>query len=257
MSKNVGKRINRNDSPNGNPHGEEQKRKITGEIHVRGEVEANIHTNLIEQYKVIRNEKSWRDHVQFTLELLTFAVVSVYAALTYWMAKSTEAQVRLTRDQFIKDQRPYVWITRPQFEPLEDGRYAAGRITFKNLGKSPALHIRNDLSGILIGPNALKEADAFFAGPERSQFIFTGPLAPPLLPENPQDPDSYVSVSPQQLHEVSKSDIEWAKRNDRGEVIVGIVGYRDMAGNSYESEYCIVNYLDGRTSYCPTHNDLR
>jgi hypothetical protein len=79
------------DHPGANQnHGHEQQRKISGKIHVNGEIEANIPSGVIEQYKAARQENTSRDNWRFLVECLTLIVVTIYAGLTLSLARSSQ-----------------------------------------------------------------------------------------------------------------------------------------------------------------------
>jgi hypothetical protein len=89
----------------GNPHldpnqggGQAQQRQIRGEIHVRGEIEANVPTSFIEQYKVARRENTSRDNWRFCIEMATLAAVLIYAGLTAWQAWETGQAVKTAHE---------------------------------------------------------------------------------------------------------------------------------------------------------------
>ncbi|HEY1993185.1 MAG TPA: hypothetical protein VGG81_02195 [Edaphobacter sp.] len=95
--------------PHPNPNndgGDDNKRKISGEIHVRGGIETNVPASLIEQYKTARNEDKSRDNWRFLVEILTLGAVIIYAGLTAWQGWMTRKLVDTGR----LSTRPYVGV---------------------------------------------------------------------------------------------------------------------------------------------------
>lgn len=76
-------------SGSGDNSSKEQKRKITGEIHVRGNVEANIASAAIQQYKAARQENTSRDNWRFAVECITLGFVILVAAVGIFQAKQS------------------------------------------------------------------------------------------------------------------------------------------------------------------------
>jgi hypothetical protein len=52
-------------------------------------------------------------------------------------------------------------------------------------------------------------------------------------------------------------DILDATTNDTHLLIVGIIYYRDTAGNKYSTDYCFKRFRTGVLAYCPNHNEVK
>jgi hypothetical protein len=122
--------------------GQESERKISGDIHVHGEVEANIPARVIEQYKTARQENTSRDNWRFFVEIVTLVIVAIYAGLTAWQAFSTQTIVELTRTQYTLDQRAWLGITEVSTPPdLQAGTVLNPSASLVNSGKTPAISV--------------------------------------------------------------------------------------------------------------------
>jgi hypothetical protein len=176
--------------------------------------------------------------------------------------KTAQEGLRISQDQFIKDQRPYIWITRPSFDPVQLNAKLTGKVTFRNFGKSPALNIHNDISNIYFGPDAAKSVDNILDGWKTFKIVHNGHPSITLPPENPNDPESYLPVvvaawvSGKGFVPITDKDSQWVKEHDGGAIMAGNIQYTDMAGNSYYTEYCVVRLIDGTNTPCFTHNEI-
>jgi hypothetical protein len=120
-------------SPN-QPHPEpnhndsaEQIRKVSGKIHVNGEIEANIPADAIERYKAARQENTSRDNWRFLVECLTLLAVVFYAGLAFWQGWMTRSLVKTAQDTFEASNRPYIGVDSWDIaHPFKDGN---GKVT--------------------------------------------------------------------------------------------------------------------------------
>jgi hypothetical protein len=81
--------------PNSRPNPEststaDQKRSITGDVHIRGEVTIETHPAEALARKTEASMQGDRDRKRLALEVLSVVVLTFYAGLTYWQARSTE-----------------------------------------------------------------------------------------------------------------------------------------------------------------------
>lgn len=242
-------------NPDNNGAGE-QKRSISGNVHVSGEVlfepgpkEELSRKAAADEEKTKYREKKW-------IERTTLLAVIVYATLTAWQAFTTQQIANLTRDQFTKDRRPYVWIYNVGVDPIEVGKPVVASVVFENVGKSPALHVW-DVSFITVGPKAESHMDASFKLFEMGAKLVPIGTASILLPEN--DPNTRFFSRPSSLETVTPELNDWLTQHDTI-MTGGRIFYQDMAGNTYQSDYCIyqtrLNGFKG-AAYCKEHNDIK
>jgi plastocyanin len=58
------------------------------------------------------------------------------------LAKTTRESLKLARDNFIKDERPYVWIN-PEEAKVKVGEQVTWNVKYSNYGRSPAIKLRS------------------------------------------------------------------------------------------------------------------
>ncbi len=78
------------------------------------------------------------------LNVATFIVLCTYSALTAWQAYETASIARLTRQQIVQSQRPWVGtdLRETVITEITDGKPIEWHVDFKNYGNSPALHVK-------------------------------------------------------------------------------------------------------------------
>ena len=235
----------------------EQRRKITGELHVRGEIEASIPAGVIEAYRSARKENTSRDNWRFLVEVLTLVTVLVYASLTAWQAETTQTIANLTRNQFEADERPYILFAPSERHGFrQDGHFFVDMFPV-NYGKSPAIRARSEQK-MFIGPDAMSQASEWFSALGSVQFPSDsnhpeGMIAPGISPPQEGNWKSFVSdeaVSPKLINDLLSSQ-------DHGVVIVYRVQYMSLSGNPYQTDVCFAFIKGGAFGQCPNHNDLR
>jgi hypothetical protein len=160
--------------------------------------------------------------------LLTVGVVcaSIYSA---WQAgKSADAaseSLRITRENFIADQRPIIWLTdvgKPHWTPL-----AGGRITwnwyYTNYGKSPANNVRID-SKMVLENAALPSFEPI------EKWHFSQPIPPTRTGDYITTPSDIA---------VNNADFDRLMKIDKGISIIGAFDYTDAGGNHYQTAFCL------------------
>ncbi|MEG9431814.1 hypothetical protein [Terriglobus sp. ADX1] len=200
------------------------------------------------------------------LDIATFLAVAGATVFSGYQALLSRESLGLTRDSFIKDQRPYVLAK--QVAPYKgDGVVPLTfNVGLTNYGKSPALH-KVSQDRVFLGDAAEQNLDKFFDTLTPSQTI------PPTgsdvtIPSNasatcPKEEDGAVgasdfscvfsTVSPQD----TVSELEAAIQMKRRKVfIAGRIYYQDMSGNAYRTDYCFSPLGNGAISACPKHNEV-
>lgn len=158
-------------------------------------------------------------------------LIFVYAAITGY-------QAHLTRIQFIKDQRPYVWLSNELGKPgrLPNGQIYWGLWYYQNYGKAPADNLVFN-QGINLGTDALKKPRTF-TGPDQP--------APPLPPTKVDDSTS-VSTD-----KISQEEYDQLLHSDKTIVVYGRFKYTDASGHPYESGFCFMHIVaNTNPMYCP------
>jgi hypothetical protein len=91
--------------------GKDQKRKVSGDLHVRGEIVVDSPPEVKDAAATEKKESSTRENLKVRIEVFTLFFVIIYAGLTFWQACSNQTIAKLTRKQFLADERPYVATT--------------------------------------------------------------------------------------------------------------------------------------------------
>jgi hypothetical protein len=152
-------------------------------------------------------------------------------------ANQTAVQaVSLARENFLKDQRPYLWLTNNFGVPgyIEEFRFPAWPWHYTNYGRTPAnnVHITASMN---VGENALTAARPF----EPSK------RAAPIPPGK----DDFSTAIAKQA--MPKSELLRLLKNVDGSALVyGRINYTDAAGTPYETGFCFYGIKTGAIAYC-------
>lgn len=237
----------------------EQERTITGgRIHVDGEVQIDFPSDVKTETTAAQGRTETRERKKLKIEFWTLIVVGIYALLTLWLSWSTQALVNVTKDQFTKDQRPYIWYTHIDIDPPAIGKKITAMVTFRNVGKSPALKLWIPEVDILYGANAETLADKYFEIFQRYKVVRSHPEYSSVLlfPESPADQNTYLRHPAASADDLTAEEAQWISNHANSLYIVGKVFYEDMAGNTYHSDFCVMTGKGGEFANCRNHNDI-
>lgn len=137
----------------GDNNSREQKRKVTGELHVRGEIEANIPRVAIQEYRAVIQENTPRDNWRFTVECVTLFFVIAVAIMgciqtrqAIISAGAAQSAAQTAKSTLTASQGAYVTIGRKDGTVAE---FATSKdhpdenvpliVYFQNTGHIPAL----------------------------------------------------------------------------------------------------------------------
>jgi hypothetical protein len=241
-----------------------QKRSVSGDVTVSGKIiiEASPEEKLSRD--AAEKKRDSKDRKKKWLEIATLAVVTIYAGLTAWQAaesrraaKAAEDSIAQNRDQFRRDQRPYIWATNtglgtPQYffpKPDEVAPGYTGPVGqifwayhFTNYGKSPAYNVITIARGMKLGKDSQFQASHNFSSPN------TGTPLPPGkddFADAVSDPGIDASRFKQLLAEDGAISIE-----------VKII-YSDSYGGQYETGMCFQHLKTGAIQYCDHNNYIK
>ena len=177
----------------------------------------------------------------FTGILALFAVLS-FGAL--WI------QLKDARDNFVKDQRPYVWVT-PGTPIFKDQETIKWDFNYSNYGRSPAFNVRH-CGFYAWGVGAWKEirdfslADCAMAG--KGNIEGTGSVVPPGYPE----------VTTMVTNKKVREDAD-RKILDSDGVLMNesVLEYEDSSGNRYRSLSCVYRLATGAIAHCDKYNYIK
>jgi hypothetical protein len=172
-----------------------------------------------------------------------------------------KAQVETSRQQFAASERPYVNVVHyeyPKRNDPEDHRVHIDLLII-NYGRSPALHVIH-VGRIFYGQNAMTQADTFFSelglthGGHRTWEGGSSLILPPFSPSDIENLPRTTLVTQEPL-----GPEDTALMHTRLGQIVAVdhMEYKDLAGNTYQTDFCAESLPSGAISNCPTHNEMR
>lgn len=255
--------------------GGEQKRNITGKMHVQGEIEVHLPPDEHKTNAAAKKKNDVFEVIKICIEAISLVALIFYATLTAMLAcqakKSADAAMTAntqSSEQFIADQRPYVLVSQIKNLQIIPGQKIRADVLLSNYGKSPALH-KISYDAILFGSDAMERGAEWYFG--------HAPVSPPhpptggemtIPPNNAACPISTAATDTNVFSCVfstvdSKiaiplpSQVDSIKSMDRAVVLVGRIFYQDMRGNLYTTDYCFFRLSSGAIAACPIHNDVR
>jgi len=139
---------NNNPSPN-NHSGGEQKRKVTGKVHVEGEIQVHLPPNVEKENSAANSKRETRETVKQWVDGITLFFVILVAFFsgiqTYQSIKTTKASIdanTITRDNFKIQAAPYIDVVQVFTERGPQGQEALS-FQLKNYGTTPGLDVRS------------------------------------------------------------------------------------------------------------------
>jgi hypothetical protein len=132
-------------------------------------------------------------------------------------------------------------------------------VSYRNVGKSPALYIWTPEFIVEHGPNSQKMIDKYF------EFLDTQDVSKinseydssVLVPEIPTDTSTFQSHPAYGLGALTTDDVQNISTQKEFVFVAGRINYKDMAKNSYHSDFCIVINNDNNYANCQNHNDIQ
>ena len=124
----------------------EEKRQISGDIYVRGEleVETKFPPQLVEEYAAANKKETSHKHKTFIVEMITMFAVIIYAGLAAWQGCETREAISVARDanKLTEDSvRAHMIMIDFQFtRPVAVGQRTTVRFTLENIGRSQAVY---------------------------------------------------------------------------------------------------------------------
>jgi hypothetical protein len=159
---------------------------------------------------------------------------------THALANAARDSLEVTRENFIKDQAPVVWVA-PQDVKLEEGKRLLWDIQFSNFGRSTAFQLRSCFHlefGITFQGTALSRVQA--------PSLQTCAPIPTILPSGDKQYTTLFGAN-----NLSASDI-LAINTIVGLVVVTVIlEYEDKSGHFYRTTFCGYRTLGGGIATCP------
>ena len=171
------------------------------------------------------------------------------------LAKATQDSIKLAKENFQEDQRPYLWRLTSRAYPITDKQKISYDIFFANYGKSPAINERS-VTNLFFGKEAMSQAESWFAkhGDTRLTGGSVG-IVPPGIPPTIETVPSWTSAISNKIP--SKDEVEYILKTDKSVVVVARVEYFDTGGNFYRSDMCFYRLASGPIASCLQHNEIK
>jgi hypothetical protein len=221
---------------------DQYRRQISGDLHVRGEVEAKFPPSLVEKYDCAQQEESTYKRRMFTVEVITMAAVIAYAGLALWQGRLTREAITNSSKQFQADQRPILWVTNDTGTPqvyVNPKDPTTGQILwtwhFTNYGKTPVSELR------FRQYMKLGDGDFVPSNGEKEE-VFGAPI-----PAGKVDTDTVIS------RELKVSEINDLIQSG-GVTVKIIIEYTDAYKSRYETKVCMNRTNAGSIAYCKDEN---
>jgi hypothetical protein len=197
-----------------------------------------------------------REKKKFALEIATVVLLFLYTSIALW-------QGCLVRNQFSKDQRPYV-LARPD-SPVLNRDYQsrpgtppiAWNVYLINYGKSPAVNVyscyhfsASDNAALLRKSVSENVPESGCSAPD-SQSEIGG-----IIPPGPKENGVFKTISPHRAF--SPEELSVIENSDDLIAISGFIRYEDFAGNTYRTTFCGMRYASGAVHDCkPNYNRMK
>jgi hypothetical protein len=221
----------------------------------------------------------------FWASVLTLSALAAYTAVTFLQWRETRkaadaaklsadaaiqaanianATLKVSERSFQIEQRPYIVTDVPQFvkPPAADGRVVAANVVFRDIGKTPAIKVINQIALPMYRPSKTSRTKLFsflqtsFAS-LREKFTGGGKYGP--LARRDVAPGAMTFSTTEASTVLSVQDIEELKMGSLTIFCVGISKYSDAFGGNYETEFCYFYFGDDPRTWhvCDSHNVIR
>ena len=238
--------------------GKEQKRKISGELHVRGEVIVDSPPEEKKADAAEKKKKHARENLKIGIEGATLFFVLIYAGLTALLVCFASKSLKSTERFAALEQRPYVHsLGEPSIIPSIKN---AG-IMIKNFGKSPAVRLLRaaQVIGVSDLDDVSKQSDDWF-----------NKMGKPLRAEYDSKSGMYklqngISISEDTIMQDGTTILGGDPLNitsiQTAAIFVGRIQYYDLVGNFYWTDFCYIiatqaNSTAPFTYRCFKHNEI-
>lgn len=167
-------------------------------------------------------------------------------------ADIADSAIVATRQNFTRDQRPYVWF-KPQPPRFEEGKPISWNVGFVNSGRTPALNIDPCVSVWWIG-QPIKEDDLTdeIINAQCALVAQTSPGAhAPLFPGD----NDFSTVNTRKSF--SADELKITKERDAMLFLTAQITYEDAFGNHYHTTLCLSRLATGALQVCLKHNEMK
>jgi hypothetical protein len=164
---------------------------------------------------------------------------------------SVSAQaVTQARDQFLKDERPYIWNGQMELPHLKIGDKVTWNYHYTNFGKSPAIGLANNCQ-ILLAAHKTRQKKNLFTPIHNPKFMNEGFVVPP------GDSSGFSTCESEEI--ANQADIDMHNTYDAAVGMKIFYEYSDTSGNVYTSKVCFFLRRVGisQVGICPTENEIK
>ena len=161
-----------------------------------------------------------------------------------------QKQFQLTKDQFQRDQRPYIWNTQLELPRVKVGDKVTWNFRYMNFGKSPSIGLAFRCQ-ILLAAHKTRQKKNLFSLIHNPKYMTEGFITPP------GDSSGFSTCESDET--ATQEDIDMRKIYDATVVIKIFYEYSDTSGNAYTSRVCLFLRRIGTSpiGICPTENEIR
>jgi hypothetical protein len=257
-----------------NKHGDNPPQHQDPAHKLQGAVEISFPRGLLTKHDTERQEDAakhttergqdvTRDRKQLNLARWTLVSLVIYATFAGWqalltrdLARGGDAALVASKQQFAKDQRPYVWPAEIVWHSLKIGEEVEANVYFLNYGKTPALR-ETSLSQILVftSEESKKQIDTYFDKFDESK-VWGGSMiiVPPGILPDPRKSEAFITARGDRKP-INQQGLD-AIHADFGYALIGTTIYYDAAGTHYRSDYCAWHLANDVTAWCERHNEI-
>lgn len=227
--------------------------QVKGNVHVDGQVSIELMPKEKADRRASEEKQDAKDLKKWRLEISTFGVIAIYAALTLWQGCSTQQIANLTREQFRKDQRAWVSLSDVQINKFEPGSPLDIKILFTNTGKTPAVAASFGNRGSLWILSSASESTV-------ANYLAYSAANLPMIHKPPFAPQQTQEFSVSDDSSITQTALQQTKLGITRFYIEGRTEYKDVSGTQQWMSFCIVIFYDAaglpKWGFCTTGNDL-
>jgi hypothetical protein len=207
---------------------------------------------------LVRSAKEQLRNAKFWVELFALIGLVAYTYETKRTNDLTDRSITQSQNNFIFDERPYVWPAKIEPLPMKVGENIMANVYSVNYGRTPAIHQRAT-GRILVAfsGDVMTQADSWFGSfnPKSADFnAGSQVILPPGIPPDVKQYPSHITL--QGGKPDNQNAIDVLNGTDSSFAIVGTFLYEDSAGNTYRSDFCMRHLAIGSEAWCPRHNEI-
>jgi hypothetical protein len=234
-----------------------QKENTNRHVYIEPGTQIDFVDALKNQHQTERNEdKSDQDKQRFWTKVGA-GLVAAYTLVTIWQACLTRSAIKSAHEQFILDERPYVWQSSVDPKPYIFGERVIVDTHWVNYGKSPALQFFGK-GTVFYGEHALADADKWFDSLGNGKLAIDGgtvTVIPQGVPSDPKKTPAFGTLFSATVPTAEEAAYMFS--HDFAIVVVAREQYEDTSGNVYQSDLCFFRFVSGAIGQCEKHNKMR